>query len=173
MKATFEKTVDILVKAYLNGTLLHGNCYACAVGNIIAASTGRQYRKIKSKKDWETLAYNGEPSLYEVGKSCKELELWPSVFSCISSDKINYHHITDKLQNEFNSTGYTVEELFQIETAFEKAENRGYISWDQDTPYNNDQWMFNGLMAVVDVLAEIHNIDLKQKDEAKALFVKA
>jgi hypothetical protein len=33
--------------------------------------------------------------------------------------------------------------------------------------------MFNGLMAVVDVLADIHSVDLEKKEAAKALFVKA
>lgn len=36
----YQKTVDILVKAYFDDTLQHGNCYACAVGNIIAGNCG-------------------------------------------------------------------------------------------------------------------------------------
>jgi hypothetical protein len=46
MKATFYNTVDILVKAYLNDTLEHQNCAACAVGNIIAAANGSIMLKI-------------------------------------------------------------------------------------------------------------------------------
>ena len=38
MKATFSNSVDILVKAYFNDTLRHGNCLACAVGNLMQAS---------------------------------------------------------------------------------------------------------------------------------------
>ncbi len=67
-------------------------------------------------------------------------------------------------QEDFNhpdiiKTGYTPQELIKIEYAFERSDRRG------------DQ-MFNGLMAVVDVLADIHNISLEEKKEAKALFVK-
>ena len=47
MKATFSNTVDILVKAYLNDTLRHCNCYACAVGNIISSAMG--YRFVQTK----------------------------------------------------------------------------------------------------------------------------
>ena len=42
MTATFENTVDILVRAYLDGTLFKGNCCACAVGNLCAAALGLQ-----------------------------------------------------------------------------------------------------------------------------------
>lgn len=63
---------------------------------------------------------------------------------------------------EINSTGYTANEIVRIEHAFEHA----------DGGNNSDEYMFNGLMAVVDVLAEIHNVDLSVREEAKLLFVK-
>jgi len=59
-------------------------------------------------------------------------------------------------------TGYSPSELISIERAFERC----------DRGCNEDDYMFNGLMAVVDVLAEIHGVDLTQKETAKALFVK-
>ncbi len=37
-KSLYDKTVSILVDAYMNDTLQHGNCFACAVGNIVAAN---------------------------------------------------------------------------------------------------------------------------------------
>jgi hypothetical protein len=40
MKASFDNTVSILVKAFLEGTLAKGDCDACAVGNICAAAVG-------------------------------------------------------------------------------------------------------------------------------------
>jgi len=43
--ASFENTVDILVKAYINDTLEHNNCYACAVGNIVAHNMGERFVK--------------------------------------------------------------------------------------------------------------------------------
>jgi hypothetical protein len=42
-KERFDKTVDVLVSAYLNDTLVHGNDCACAVGNMICAAMGYKY----------------------------------------------------------------------------------------------------------------------------------
>lgn len=62
-----------------------------------------------------------------------------------------------------DQTGYSEVELAKIEFAFESA----------DEGSTEDENMFNGLMAVVDVLAEIHGVDLTSKEQAKKLFVKA
>jgi hypothetical protein len=56
-------------------------------------------------------------------------------------------------------------ELAEIEKAFEKV----YYTSPNET---SEELMFNGLMAVVDVLASIHNINLTEVSQAKALFVK-
>lgn len=36
----FNHSVNVLVKAYLNNTLAHSTCYACAVGNLVADGIG-------------------------------------------------------------------------------------------------------------------------------------
>lgn len=132
MRPTFENTVDILVKAYLNDTLQHGNDCACAVGNLICAANG-----LDPKINWHPK--------------------WHKAFRC--GGGLRYR---EEGKKEVRSTGYSVTEIIQIEKAFEGADDDG----------GDDEWMFNGLMAVVDVLASIHNIDLSQKEEAKKLFVK-
>ena len=43
MKATFENSVSVLVRAYMNDTLIHGNCFACAVGNLIVDANKYTY----------------------------------------------------------------------------------------------------------------------------------
>lgn len=69
------------------------------------------------------------------------------------------------------ATGYSKEHVFKIESAFEQCDDIPHgISWND---FTNDQWMFNGLMAVVDVLCEIHGMNEEEKKESKALFVKA
>ena len=65
-----------------------------------------------------------------------------------------------KNSTQAEATGYTIYQLNAIERAFEGVDE---LATDR---------MFLGLMAVVDVLAEIHGIDLKQREEAKLLFVK-
>ena len=37
----FNKSVDVLVKAYKSGSLSHYNCQACAVGNLVSAGMER------------------------------------------------------------------------------------------------------------------------------------
>ena len=144
MRPTFEKTVDILVKAYLNDTLEHGNYCACAVGNLIADAVGAKIVEGKnhscSKYKWIHHEYTG--SEWYVSKT--------------SSDA----------RKLIKSTGYTFDEIWEIEKAFEKERRCSDVT-------DTDQLMFNGLMSVVDVLAEIHGIDLKQREQAKLLFQKA
>lgn len=46
-KELFDKTIGILVNAYLNDTLENANCHACAVGNLVATNCG--YEMIQSE----------------------------------------------------------------------------------------------------------------------------
>lgn len=131
MRATFDGTVAILVKAYLNDTLIHGKCHACAVGNIISA--------------------NG----YVFGDN--EMNAWNWLQYILSKKGCITPHDKQKAEEQIEYSGYTWQQLGEIEKAFEAE----------------DPDMFNGLMAVVDVLAEIHNVDLTETESAKALFVKA
>jgi hypothetical protein len=162
----FNHTVNVLVKAYLNDTLRHNNCYACAVGNMIASANGFKYSMLKealsdNKEHW-LLKWAHLPSIYDAEielSSNDQQENWMNVFR---DGEVQYSNYNGKSKELIDSTGYTVYELARIEEAFE----------DVDSNCTNDEWMFNGLMAVIEVLAEIHGIDLKQKEEAKALFVK-
>jgi hypothetical protein len=54
------------------------------------------------------------------------------------------------------STGYTLKQLQKIEFAFEKK----------------GKDMFAGLMAVIDILGEIHEVEKETTEETKKLFVK-
>jgi hypothetical protein len=145
-KVKFADTVAILVKAYLNNELKHGDCECCAVGNIVHAAGYKKYYHEKMQLD-----------------SCG---IWKNVF-CTDDGVQQWRTYRDEYYFAgiqcIESTGYSTEELARVEYAFEKASDSE----------SNDERMFNGLMAVVDVLAEIHGIDLKQAEEAKQLFVKA
>jgi hypothetical protein len=136
----FHHTVGILVKAYLNDTLKHTNCYACAVGNIIADSLNLKFRRVKGM--WHELNWDSE-----------DVEAYWYTY-------LSGGHKTEEAIEQILATGYSVEEIIKIEKAFEGC----------DYNDSDEQWMFNGLMAVVDVLADIHKVDLSVKEEAKALF---
>lgn len=154
MKATFENTVDILVKAYLNDTLIRGNCCACAVGNLVAHGLG--------------LTYILEDDLYgdeNLGWKEKPIVSWRNVFMSTVRDGHPSRQFIDEesyygdAKLEIDSTGYHYTDLARIEKAFESN-------------YVGDDPMFSALCAVVDVLAEIHGVDLTVKENAKLLFVK-
>lgn len=131
------KTRQILFDAYYNDTLEHGNCHACTVGNMVAANMGI---KIVPVKEFCMCTFRWE----------KDFPLWDSVF-CTGrgiqrKNPLVYNSETPRAQ--IDATGYTWEELAKIEFAFETA-HRG----DSDEDY-----MYNGLVAVLDVLDQIHDV---------------
>jgi hypothetical protein len=141
MKPTFEGTISILVKAYLNDELSHNTCGKCAVGNIVEHSYGRFEAAM--------------PYLNGFGGFG-----WSNVFcteSASRKQRIFPDHYCNEAKRQIDATGYTWQELAKVENAFEL----------------NNKSMFDGLMAVVDVLAEIHGVDLSVKESAKLQFIKS
>jgi hypothetical protein len=139
----FEHSVNVLVQAYLNDTLEHLNCCACAVGNLVADACGYTYKKSTSryiKVEWD----NGINAAW---------------FDHLLGDMFTTNDTNVLGLKQIQSTGYSVEEIDKIERAFESAREEG-------------DRMFEGLCQVVDVLADIHQVDLKQREEAKAMFIK-
>lgn len=153
-KAKFHETVGILVEAYLNGILASGDCEACACGNLIAHHMNIEIMEYAGNFQWFR---KGEP--YEPE--------WQSVFVTESGGKqqrIRLHEYTGEARRQIDSVGYKLQELAIIENAFEIGYRKGWFVKDRQ---------YQGLMAVVDVLAEIHGIGLTEKESAKLLFVKA
>lgn len=141
----FDKTVKILVNAYLDNSLVQGNCHACAVGNLIAANMHLKYDK----------------NLKWIGRQVT----WPQVFVTVSFEIAQVRrpwNNTGPAKEEINATGYTWQELAQIEYAFERAR------WSK----NQDERMFNGLMAVIEILSKIHEMDETTQNATKELFKK-
>lgn len=92
-KELYERSVNILVDAYMNNTLQHGTACACAVGNLIAASMERCIKKVSLGFMW----VGTHPHWYE------HLYVRPS----------------EQGLYEIKSTGYTSSEILDIERAFE------------------------------------------------------
>lgn len=168
MKPTFDHTVNVLVQAYLNDELEHGVCSACAVGNIIAASIGTKPGKAEDSK---CMVHSNEH--FENGTPV----LWNKLFTTgqCGDQRFELEFLSEPdVIGQLEITGYTAYELARIEQAFESAPGRPkpeVSAWFKGKSIN-PVWMFNGLMAVVDVLAEIHNVDLSVRESAKLQFVK-
>ncbi len=147
-EALYNKTVDILVQAYMKDTLVHRDCHACAVGNLIAANMGYSIiRDNENNCSWDNSA-----------------QFWDEVFVTIYGLQSLYpHKYTGLAKQQIDSTGYTYLELAKIEKSFESVDR------DEDI----DIWMFDGLMAVVDALDQIHeNTDTVVTEKSKGKFNK-
>lgn len=161
-KELFNETVAILANAYMKDLLVAGNCCACAVGNIIASRKGYQFTedvpKNIQKPQWLNVPYPGGNPETGIG--------WGAAFcTTLGSQIINERMLQNEVViDQIKSTGYDWLDLAKIEYAFELSNLRPSVDSDH---------MFNGLMAVVDVLCEIHGMNETEKQESKALFVKA
>lgn len=153
MKASFEDSASVLVRAYMNDTLVHGNCSACAVGNLIASAIGKKPVPVVAP------CFRFDDNTYTE---------WNKVFSSNPQKCQRFYpeNYTEKAKEFIDSTGYTLDELRRIEFAFESAP--GY---QHEAVSIDDNWMFNGLLAVVEVLADIHSVDFSTKELAIDRFL--
>lgn len=152
----FNRTISILVKAYLNNTLEHTNCYACAVQNLVAGNMG--------------LKIIPKPINHEVS-DCDHISVIIPNMKYIDTLTINLDSdkgiIKPKIQEQLKATGYTRDQLREIEFSFE------YYSFDPEVRSNTEEWVFQGLMSVCDCLMEIHEATAEETQHAKELFVRA
>ena len=124
----YKKTVDILYQAYFNDELEHGNCAACAVGNICAG--------------------NGIPRHHPDLRQEINNASWRFKFMTRLGQQRVKETAPASAMKVIRATGYTWRQLARIEYAFETA-------W---TGYSKEDHMFNGLVAVLEVLKEIHQV---------------
>jgi len=146
----FNKTIRILVKAYQNDMIEHGNYCSCAVGNLIVDALN-----IKTYRE------KGETS--EIKWEGADGRLW---YNQISEELIPSKESEAYLQ--IISTGYDFESIVLIESAFEKVKH-GSARHSK----TKEELLYDGLMSVVDTLMLIHGATTKETKAAKELFVKA
>lgn len=156
-KELFDKTVNILLEAYRNDTLQHSNCYACAVGNLVAANNGIEINHKVHEDCSRTLSWNDRGSMYE------STEVTYNNWFVLWSPHARPTEELERLAiEEVLSTGYTLEECKKIEYAFENVSDDG----------GDDQYMLNGLLAVYDTLCDIHEVDRKEVEAGELVFTK-
>lgn len=157
-KELYDKTVNILVDAYFNDTLEHGNCKACAVGNIVAANVGVKlvrrgfFLSKVEPESWEHNKISNTGICTQYAMASGKLNILPQ----------NHETVFEIAKQQEVATGYTFKELGLIEEAFERVGGK-----------SEDERMFNGLMAVIEVLDQIHeNKDEQVTKSSKQKFVK-
>lgn len=138
----YNKTVNILVDAYFNDTLEHGNQCGCAVGNMVAANMGIVIKKeVPSEED----GYEGIISYWFDKYSQWKDASWYAFIKRDREDYSCFEYDHSLAKKQIRSTGYSYYELAKIEKAFESAIGKSI-----------EDRRFNGLMAVVEILDEIH-----------------
>lgn len=151
----FNRSVSVLVKAFFEGTLEGGSCAACACGNLIAAANSltiipasEASRLGKGKYMWAEMALLVERQ-QTMGRDPHSIWDGRTVFPNPSG--------------MIAATGYSREHLRDIEEAF--------MAWGSGFTMEFGSNL-DGLLRVVDVLANIHGIDLATAEASKLLFVK-
>lgn len=156
-EALFNKTVGILVKAYINETLLRADCAACAVGNIVAGNNGYDIKIIIGGNCF------GDNSAKWVGKKHPAENGWGNA-ACLFIVPENY---TGEAKRQIDSTGYSIKQVRLIEDAF-MYPNRNVIN-----AFTGKWSQYKGLMSVVDCLMQIHEATTEEATAAKELFTTA
>lgn len=142
----YKRTTDILYQSYFDDLLKHGDGCGCAVGNICA---GNGVPRLESRYYADNDYYNSAS--------------WMDVFSTINGRQLTWPERFDGYPNVkrvIEATGYDWQQLAKIEFAFEAA----------DKGETDEDYMFNGLVAVLEVLKEIHQVtdeDLLQSNNKR------
>lgn len=153
-KDRFDHSVSVLVKAFFEGTLAKGSCAACAVGNLVADVCG--YKITENLLDYDQTS-----------------PMWHFVFvtdMITGIQELSPECYSGEIARQIDSTGYTWQELAKVEKMFELNTLINFQYYNKYTKQEIMQDQYNGLMAVVDVLAEINEIDLTTTNQAKELF---
>lgn len=139
-ESIYHKSVQILYDAYFNDTLEHGNCFACAVGNLVAGNMGLSFETgecvLRGMVRW--IGYNTLEKHPAVNG-------WGNVLA--GRTVVCFERYKEEAKSQIDSTGYTPSELALIEVAFEFGNRR------------TEDWMFDGLANVLEALKQIHEVE--------------
>lgn len=172
----FEKSVNILVNAYHNEVLVHANCAACAVGNLIHdCATGKSEATLDMRTDWFsenfgvssawgqhfcTVWLDDEDELeqyfYE-NPDDKLLDKKDFLDGRIAIQVKTTQGLGSQGRRALEMTNYPLKVLQDIEWAFESV------------PINTDDRELAGLYAVYEVLCKYHRVEIPV--DAYAVFV--
>lgn len=129
-----NRSLNILTEAYLNNTLVAGNCAACAVGNLVAGNTD------------QCVVMNHAVGMLGWSDSLRGPMRWFSAVKQYRGEYVPKDLMVDFYERRHieESTGYTMAELSMIEQAFEDGSKVG--------------GEYGGLEQVYETLLEIHAV---------------
>ncbi len=147
-RETYNWAVDLILDAYNEGKLEHGNCSACVLGNILntdiwALDFCTNYGNSQSI-DQLPLTSEEDFNCYCVSKERNTLKNLKTI-----EEKRSF------LNNLYNSKGFTREELMRIEFTFENS-----IYPDYFILKNTKEGQFIGLTAVLKLMSTMVEEDI-------------
>jgi len=174
-KKLFERTLEVLVNAFTADKLVPGSFCSCAVGNMVAAACGYRVEFIafscSNEEFYKLLTWMADEQTLVAAPE------WHHVFYTTTSQKVYMDAYHGKAKKEIDKTGYDVYDLMAIEEAFELASRSGEdidpmagMSLLQRLNYTRER-SYLGAMAVLQVLGQIHELDVATLNKAKARFV--
>lgn len=142
-KETYLRSIDVLLDAYNQGTLFHGNCNHCAVGNLLDCDL------------WSVKFMTNDIGIQTEGHITSSWdvlmrEMLPSDYEGLTSKQKKF--INKHVKSLFEERGFTEKELRKIEFAFETSIRSDY---DYYFEINPKQGQYLGLCAVLKVMSEM------------------
>lgn len=150
----FVKSVDILVDAFQRGKLKNLSTCNCAVGNLISYRKGN-YVDDELRDNWHDIIFKYRQR-YKMTKYPKS-DVKPKLSNLKEHLDMDEFYGTDGVKEglkELRSTEYDLNEIQQIEAAFENVSSTGVY------PSSVDH-VENGLIRSIKVLGKIHKIPAK------------
>lgn len=176
----FNMAMSALIGAFFTNTLVKGICTACAIGNIVAKANGISIKKVLEDGHIDA---TGQARMFQKGvdagivKTAMDNASWRHLF--FTGTEIGQEEASQKLhltvasqkasieaggqnQDHFNAaylaiapTGYSAQELSEIESAYEMATKIRFDQYPKHTQEEIKEDQYNGLMAVTDVLCAL------------------
>lgn len=138
MTQRIENAINVFLDAINNGTLAKGTCCACAIGNLIADKINYKIEEL----DHDTSKPNGVWWDYVAGFN-KKAEI-------------------------LNKLDFTINEVIEIEKAFENNTKINYLSYYNSSKKQIREDQINGLKAVIEVMMSFDDV----KEDVDAVFTK-
>ena len=161
MTQRIMKAIDIFLDAINEGTLAKGSCNACAVGNLVAHGLGGKITinglRASCVTPTGSRIYNGR---------------WANAFVTSDGEQgVDAHFFNNRdVAGNIEATDFTMEELMQIEFAFETNTEIHFISYDRRFLQEIRADQIKGLEAVVKVMLAFEDDTLATDEMVKEIF---
>jgi len=142
-----QNAINVFLDAINNNTLAKGSCTACAVGNLIANSMGAEIRVVSSYDFVCNQRNNFWSKLFMTFQNYQVLDY--------KTNPNILEKLTIKQKEIIENTGFSLDELAQIEYAFERNTIISFVRYSEYSKEQIKQDQLKGLTAVVNLLLEM------------------